>query len=41
MKPTKPALKTLAALIVIIFLGARGWTSARDLEKRSFVLAIG
>jgi Ger(x)C family germination protein len=41
MKLTKPALKTLAALIVIIFLGARGWTSARDLEKRSFVLAIG
>ncbi|MGB9826456.1 MAG: hypothetical protein ACPLRU_07265, partial [Desulfofundulus sp.] len=41
MKPTKPAIKTLAALLVIAFLGARGWTSARDLEKRCFVLAVG
>lgn len=41
MKLTKPAIKTLAALIIVTFLGARGWTSARDLEKRSFVLAVG
>lgn len=41
MRPTKPVLKTIAFIILVVFLSARGWSSSRDIEKRSFVMLIG
>lgn len=41
--PSKPlqTLRVLAFVFLVVFLGARGWASSRDIEKRQFILMQG